>query len=101
MRVMALFSTSFFAKCLRVGEDGPGRGHLCHTDTFLVITLVVFIRQGTCSQKEANVALSVQVWSFGTWSILKFFHYKKFYDLIHLHTHFGKITCQVKTVSSP
>ena len=31
MRVMALFSTSFF-----VGEDGPGRGHLCHTDTFLV-----------------------------------------------------------------
>ena len=33
---MALFSTSFFAKCLHVGEDGPGRGHLCHTDTFLV-----------------------------------------------------------------
>ena len=29
------FSTSFFAKYLRVGEDGPGRGHLCHTDTFL------------------------------------------------------------------
>ena len=36
MRVMALFSTSFFAKCVRVGEDGPGQGHLCHTDTFLV-----------------------------------------------------------------
>ena len=36
MRVMALFSTLFFAKYLRVGEDGPGRGHLCHTDTFLV-----------------------------------------------------------------
>ena len=36
MRVMALFSTSFFEKCLRVGEDGPGQGHLCHTDTFLV-----------------------------------------------------------------
>ena len=36
MRVMALFSTSFFAKYLRGGEDGPGRGHLCHTDTFLV-----------------------------------------------------------------
>ena len=36
MRVMALFSTSFFAKCLRVGEDGPGLGHLCHTGTFLV-----------------------------------------------------------------
>ena len=36
MRVMALFSTSCFAKCLRVGEDGPGRGYLCHTDTFLV-----------------------------------------------------------------
>ena len=34
---MALFSTSSFAKCQRVGEDGPGRGHLCHTDTFLVI----------------------------------------------------------------
>ena len=26
MRVMAPFSTSFFAKYLRVGEDGPGRG---------------------------------------------------------------------------
>ena len=36
MRVMALFSTSFFVTCLHVGEDGPGRGHLCHTDTFLV-----------------------------------------------------------------
>ena len=21
---------------MRVVEDGPGRGHLCHTDTFLV-----------------------------------------------------------------
>ena len=36
MRVMALFSTSFFAKYLRLDEEGPGRGHLCHTDTFLV-----------------------------------------------------------------
>ena len=37
MRVMALFPTSFFfAKFLRVGEDGPGRGHLYHSDTFLV-----------------------------------------------------------------
>ena len=36
MRVMALFQLHFFAKCLHVGEDGPGRGHLCHTDTFLV-----------------------------------------------------------------
>ena len=25
-----------FAKCLLVGEHGPGQGHLCHTDTFLV-----------------------------------------------------------------
>ena len=41
MRVMALFSTSFFAKYLREGEDGPGRGHLCHTDTFLVIPRAV------------------------------------------------------------
>ena len=39
MRVMALFSTSFFAKYLRVVEDGPGRGHLRHTDTFLVLFL--------------------------------------------------------------
>ena len=39
MKVMALFSTSFLAKCLRVGEDGPGRGHLCHIDTFLVFSL--------------------------------------------------------------
>ena len=36
MRVMALFSTSFFAKYLHVDEDGPGRGQLCHIDTFLV-----------------------------------------------------------------
>ena len=33
---LSLFSTSFFAKYLRVVEDGPGWGHLCHTDTFLV-----------------------------------------------------------------
>ena len=36
MRVKALFSTAFFAKCLCVGEDGPGWRHLCHIDTFLV-----------------------------------------------------------------
>ena len=28
--------TSFFAKCLFPDEDGPGRGHLWRTDTFLV-----------------------------------------------------------------
>ena len=33
---MAFFSTSFFAICLSVGEDGHGPGHLCHIDTFLV-----------------------------------------------------------------
>ena len=32
---MALLS-SFFAKCPRVSEDGPGQWRLCHTDTFLV-----------------------------------------------------------------
>ena len=37
MRAMALFSTSFCAKCLRVGEDSPGLGYLCHIDTFLVV----------------------------------------------------------------
>ena len=37
---LSLFSTSFFAKYLRVVEDGPGRGHLCHTDTFLVSDMV-------------------------------------------------------------
>ena len=36
LQTPALVSTSFFAKYLRVGEDGPGREHLCHTDTFLV-----------------------------------------------------------------
>ena len=37
MRVMAPFFNSFFLqKCLRVVEDGPVRGHLCHIDTFLV-----------------------------------------------------------------
>ena len=36
---MALFSTSFFAKMR--GNDGPGRGHLCHTDTFLVFFYVL------------------------------------------------------------
>ena len=40
MRVMALFfNFIFFAKCLHVGEDGPGRGHLCHIDTFLLTPL--------------------------------------------------------------
>ena len=38
MTVMALLPTSFFAKCLRVGEDGPGRVHRCHIDIFLVFT---------------------------------------------------------------
>ena len=33
MRIMALFSTLFF-----VGEDGPGRGDLCHNDIFLVFS---------------------------------------------------------------
>ena len=38
---MALFQLHFFfffffAKCLRVGEDGPWQGHLCHIDKFLV-----------------------------------------------------------------
>ena len=32
------FNFIFFAKCLCVGEDGPGQGHLCHTDTFLVFS---------------------------------------------------------------
>ena len=36
MRVTTLLSTSFFAKYLHVVEDAPGRGHLCHTVTFLV-----------------------------------------------------------------
>ena len=31
---------AFFAKCLRVDEDGPGWGHPCHLDTFLVISSV-------------------------------------------------------------
>ena len=44
MRVMALFSTSFFTKCLRVGEDGPGRRHLCNIDTFLVLGYDVVFR---------------------------------------------------------
>ena len=46
MRVMALFSTSFFAKHLCVVEDGPGQGHLCHTDTFLVSTVFHFMFSG-------------------------------------------------------
>ena len=35
------FFNFIFAKYLHVGEDGPGRGHLCHTDTFLVIFIVI------------------------------------------------------------
>ena len=40
---MALFSTSFFAKCLHVDEDGPGRGHLCRIDTFLVYSWLFLV----------------------------------------------------------
>ena len=32
-----LVSISFVAKCLRVEEDGHGQGHLCHIDTFLLL----------------------------------------------------------------
>ena len=32
-----IVSTSFFAKYLCVDEDGPGQGHPCHLDTFLVM----------------------------------------------------------------
>ena len=53
MRVMALFSTSFFVKCLRVGEDGPGQGHLCHTDTFLVL----FLQDNICCGYSLEVTL--------------------------------------------
>ena len=49
MRVMALFPSSFFAKCLRVGEDGPGWGHLCHTDTFLVYLKVTVLHRSCLS----------------------------------------------------
>ena len=30
------FFNFIFCKIPVQGEDGPGRGHLCHTDTFLV-----------------------------------------------------------------
>ena len=52
MRVMALFSTSFFAKYLRVGEDGPGRGHLCHTDTFLFYFFFFFFKREKKKKKN-------------------------------------------------
>ena len=45
MGVMALFSASFFAKYLHVDEDGPGQGHLCYTDTFLVSFLFIIFLQ--------------------------------------------------------
>ena len=48
MRVMALYLTSFFAECLRMAEDGPGRRHLCHTDTFLVFFLLTVSRRFLC-----------------------------------------------------
>ena len=40
---LSLFSTSFFTKYLRVVEDGPERGYLYHTDTFLLSSSYVFI----------------------------------------------------------
>ena len=33
-----------FAKCLCLDEDGPGRGHLCHSDKFLVFFFFFFFR---------------------------------------------------------
>ena len=40
LQTPALVSTSFFAKYLRLVEDGHGRGHLCHTNTFLVYFMI-------------------------------------------------------------
>ena len=42
LELWPFFSTSCFAKCLRLGEVGPGRGHLCHTDTFLFFFFFFF-----------------------------------------------------------
>ena len=52
---MALFSTLCFAKYLRVGEDGPGRGHLCHTDTFLVYLCAVAYREQRETVEEEGI----------------------------------------------
>ena len=41
------FFNYFFAKYLCGDEDGPGRGHLCHTDTFLVLFHHEYICRGT------------------------------------------------------
>ena len=52
-RVMVLFSTSFFAKCLHVSEDGPGWGHLFHTDIFLVFSCIFCLKDCLRLQKKA------------------------------------------------
>ena len=55
LQTPALVSTSFFAECLHVGEDGPGRGHLCHTDTFLVKFVFVTFSTLTLSYSEPQI----------------------------------------------
>ena len=54
---LSLFSTSFFAKYLHVVEDCPGQGHLCHTDTFLVLfhTLLRFFPEEEIIEKSISV----------------------------------------------
>ena len=65
MRVMALFQLHFLQNTC-VGEDGPGRGHLCHTDTFLVFALKLhhnlswrfYLTPLNCQSQHLSSALS-------------------------------------------
>ena len=74
MRIMALFSTSFIAKYLGVVEDGPGRGHLCHADTFLILDHL-WVRFSKCYDTKVSVSGS-------SWPFYSYFSQETGFDIL-------------------
>ena len=70
MRVMALFSTSCFAKYLRVGEDGPGRGHLSY---WHISSLINFSKSLSGIPSECQFGYKSDPMFCRTWSGSKLF----------------------------
>ena len=65
-----LFWWLFFAKCLRVDEDGPGWGHPCHLDTFLVSIKILSFKVSLCDfENEIKLTKSNHFFPHSQWCI--------------------------------